>query len=657
MYVSALRNRQRIRPISIYVCYGVDPAIRHLINVTRPFLPYRVRIARDRDTAIEIARRETGLRGPGPIHRLREAFAQDESAQQTPPPPDIDDLLRLIASIDWESDGPMDSEHRLEPDDPLAPVVDALELIKADVDELFRARGRTETALRQSEARYRNILDSIVDGYYEINLRGQVVFCNDALLRIFEYPRSEIDDIDAISLLAAENRDQAIAVFTEVFNTGEPALSLEWEIGTRNGRMIFIESSISLINDVDDEPVGFRGIVRDISDRVRNARDKADLEVQLQRSQRMEAIGTLAGGIAHNFNNLLMGIQGNISLLNRENRSGDPHTKRLATIEALVAGGSKLTSQLLGYARSGRVEVRIVDLNSLALETAETFSLTRREYRVHTELTEQAIPIEVDSAQVEQALLNLLINAADAMPRGGDIHLSSRLAQHTEFDNSDHEIKEGGHAVLSIRDNGHGMDADTLERCFDPFFTTKGMSGGTGLGLASTYGIIRAHGGQIDVESTIGEGSEFSLSFPLAERGPDPTAAGLGPPVKGEGTILVVEDDAAVLEACSEMLSFLHYTPICAGSGEAAIDIFDRRKDQIDLVILDLILSDVNGGEVFDRIREIDPDATVLLASGYSLDGEAAGILERGCDDFIQKPFNIEQLSLKVESLLRHRKG
>jgi signal transduction histidine kinase/CheY-like chemotaxis protein len=457
-------------------------------------------------------------------------------------------------------------------------------------------------------------------------------------------------------MLAPEKRRRAIEVFKRVLETGEPAYSIDWEIGTRDGTTIHIESSISLITDADGQAVGFRGIVRDITDRVRTAREKSDLEAQLQRSQRMEAIGTLAGGIAHNFNNLLMGIQGNISLLTREHRHDGPHGKRLATIEALIEGGSKLTSQLLGYARSGGVDVRVVDLNSLALETAETFSLTRREYRVHTDLSERSMPVEIDPSQVEQALLNLLINAADAMPRGGDIYLSSRLALHTELDAPDYEIKEGTHAVLSIRDTGHGMDADTLERCFQPFFTTKGMSGGTGLGLASAYGIIRAHGGQIDVESTVGEGSRFSLSFPTAAREPDPIGAGSGPPVEGEGTILVVEDDEGVLAAFSEMLSLLHYTPICAGSGEAAIDIFDRRKDDIDLVVLDLILTDLNGGEVFDRIRAIDPDASVLLASGYSLEGEAAGILERGCDDFIQKPFTIEQLSLKVESVLRRKK-
>jgi CheY-like chemotaxis protein len=197
------------------------------------------------------------------------------------------------------------------------------------------------------------------------------------------------------------------------------------------------------------------------------------------------------------------------------------------------------------------------------------------------------------------------------------------------------------------------MDEDTLEHIFEPFFTTKGMSGGTGLGLASTYGIIRAHGGQIDVRSSVGEGSEFSFWFPAADGDSNPDVPVRRLPVEGEGTILVVEDDDAVLDACGSMLSMLQYTPICVSSGEAAVDIFRRRRSEIDLVVLDLVLNDLSGSEVFDRIRTIDPEARVLLASGYSLEGEAAGLLERGCNDFIQKPFTMEQLSLKLERLLR----
>jgi len=653
LYVATLRNRQLTHPISLYVCYGVSRALRPAINISRPFLPYRIRIARDRGTALEMARREPESGGTGPIRHLRNVLGAKTNVTTDRSSPDIDELLRLIANIDWESEDPLPTESTPLPDDSLAPVVHALELIKADVNELFQARRRSEQALRESEERYRTILESIVDGYYEINLRGQVMFCNDALLRIFDYPRSEIEDLDAISLLASDLRDNAVGVFTKVYETGEPAHSIAWEIGTRNGTTIQIETSISLITDVDGQPLGFRGIVRDVTDRVRTEHEKADLKVQLQRSQRMEAIGTLAGGIAHNFNNLLMGIQGNVSLLVRELSTDSPHAARLETIEALVEGGSKLTAQLLGYARSGRVDVRTIDLNTLVLETAETFSLTRKEYRVHTDLIDRTLPIEVDPAQIEQALLNLFINAADAMPRGGDIYLHSQLADHSQLIDSEPGGKEGTYAVLSVRDAGCGMDEDTLDHIFEPFFTTKGMTGGTGLGLASTYGIVRAHGGRIDVQSALGVGSTFSFSFPTSAVMPETLVSERGAPVQGEGTILIVEDDEAVLDACTSMLTLLNYTPICAGSGGAAIDIFSQHKDAIDLVILDLILTDMGGGEVFDSIKAIDPEARVLLSSGYSLEGDAASLLERGCDDFLQKPFTMEQLSHKLERLLR----
>ncbi|MEX1311174.1 MAG: PAS domain S-box protein, partial [Candidatus Sulfomarinibacteraceae bacterium] len=400
LYVSTLRSRQRTKPISLYVCYGASRSLRHAINISRPFLPYRVRLSRDWDSALELARKERYRAGFEPVDRIRGLISRN-GGEPSAPQPSVDDLLRLIADIDWESDGSVAESHDIDPDDPLAPVVDALELIKAEVDDLFRVQRKAELALRESEERYRTILESIVDGYYEINLRGQLTFCNDALLKIFGYSRSEVDSINALELLDPELRDGAVAVFTRVYETGEPAHSIDWEIGTRHGGKILIEASISLITDGEGGAVGFRGIIRDVTERVRTAQEKADLEVQLQRSQRMEAIGTLAGGIAHNFNNLLMGIQGNVSLLLRELNAESPHSRRLETVEALVAGGSKLTAQLLGYARSGRVDVRTIDLNTLVRETAETFSLTRREYRVHTDLMDRGLPIEVDPAQIE----------------------------------------------------------------------------------------------------------------------------------------------------------------------------------------------------------------------------------------------------------------
>jgi PAS domain S-box-containing protein len=650
--VAALRARHRTNPVGLYVCFGVNPALRHAINVSRPFLPFRIRVTADRATALVMARRESTSASRTTVDRIRRALSLGPRSPARTTSSEIDDVLRVIANIDWEVEGPIAEASQLAPNHPAAPVVEGLQLIKADMDELFRVRRRTEAALRESEERYRTIVETIVDGYYEIDLDGRLLFLNDALLQIFGYQRSDVDDVDPKDLMDEDNLEVAIETFRTVYETRRPARVTAWEMVRRDGAPIQVEVSISLVTDHEDRPVGFRGIIRDITERTRAEQERVSLEAQLQRSQRMEAIGTLAGGIAHNFNNLLMGIQGNVSLLAQELGGDSPLAKRLRTIEALVDGGSKLTSQLLGYARSGRVDVRVVDLNRLVLDTAETFSLTRREYRIHDELCDQALPVEVDPSQIEQALLNLLINAADAMPRGGDVTLTSCLREATQIEVAELELRPGPYAEVTIQDTGCGMDPATLERIFEPFFTTKGLTGGTGLGLASAYGIIRAHGGQIEVESALGEGSSFCLLLPAVAGRPVAESAERMQPLKGEGTVLVVDDDPAVLEACASMLTLLDYTPICAGSGEAAVDIFSRRCDDIDLVVLDLILTDLSGAEVFARIRAVDPSVRVLLASGYSLDGEAASMLERGCNDFIQKPFTMEQLSRKLEQLL-----
>jgi len=651
-YITGARARQKTRPIALYAFYGVTANFRRAINISRPFLPFRVRIARDRETALDMARRERSKPLDRPTARLTSVLFPDRTDGE-PSHPDIEELVRRIADIDWTSDAPVEAGERIAPDDPLAPVVDALALIKSDIDELLRARRRTEEALRESEQRYRGILASIVDGYYEIDLDGRLLFWNDALLRIFGFSGSEIDDIDPKRLMDEHNLQLSLDTFRRVQETDRPATAINLEMQRKDATPVNIEISISPVLDADERTVGFRGIVRDITERVRDAEEKADLEAQLQRSQRMEAIGTLAGGIAHNFNNLLMGIQGNVSLLLQELPEDHPHNRRLRTMETLVDGGSKLTSQLLGYARAGRVEVRVVDLNSLVAQTAETFSLTRREYRVHSRLIERSLPVEVDPGQIEQAVLNLLINAAEAMPGGGDISITSRWTDHTELDGAGHDLREGNYAVIEISDSGCGIDSSTIDRIFEPFFTTKGMSGGTGLGLSSAYGIVRAHGGRIGVESEVGSGSTFKIELPTALRDVEPTSESRDRTIEGQGTILVVEDDEAVLDACTSMLTLLRYTPLAASTGEQAIDIFRRHRDDVDLVVLDLILTDMSGGEVFDRMRGIDPDIRVLLASGYSLDGEAAGILDRGCNDFIQKPFTVEQLSRKLENLLR----
>jgi nitrogen-specific signal transduction histidine kinase/CheY-like chemotaxis protein len=377
-------------------------------------------------------------------------------------------------------------------------------------------------------------------------------------------------------------------------------------------------------------------------------------EIQIRHAQKMEAIGTLSGGIAHEFNNLLMGIQGNTSLMLLITNSADAHYNRLKNIENLVQNGSKLTSQLLGYAREGRYQIRPVNLNKLVENTSYIFARTKKEITVKQELSTNLHMIDADQGQIEQTLLNFYINAADAMPGGGTLTSETMNVTHEDMSDRPYTPKSGNYVMLVITDTGIGMDEKTRERIFDPFFTTKETGHGTGLGLASAYGIIKGHRGYIDVKSEEGKGTSFIVYLPASKavvRDQKAVVKGEQLLTKGE-TILLVDDEQLIREVSREMLEVSGYNVLLAGSGQEAIDIYKDHQDPINLVILDLIMPEMGGGEVYDRLKEINPAVKVLLSSGYSINGEATEIIERGCDGFIQKPFRILDLSQKINKIL-----
>jgi len=650
-FVKGFKELQDDQPIQLLVFCGANVLLRGALAIWRPLLRFPVITARDFDSALQLVR--DGGRRKSRLTRIfgmTRGSSSETGASSTER--QMNDLLRFLGTIDWEQDGVTGDIQPFPGDEPLAPIFDAVTLLKAELDQQLRDRRTAEAALRQSEERYRTILDDIVDGYYEIDLVGNVTFCNNSMLRILGYRRDELKNLKARSYMDRQHSKRVISEFFRVFDTERPARALSWELIRKDGQRIGVESSISLIRDQTGRKVGFRGIVRDITERVHAERERDELETKLLHAQRMESIGTLAGGISHNFNNLLMGIQGNVSLVRRELEAEHPTQRRLSTVEDLVQDGSRLTRQLLGYARAGRYEIRVIDLNQLVARTSETFGLARKEIRLHMDLAVDLPPVLADRGQIEQVLLNMFVNGAEAMPLGGDIFISTELTSQESSQGGRHDATPGSYIRLCVRDTGVGMSGETVQRIFDPFFTTKGMSGGTGLGLASVYGTINAHGGYIEVNSEEGVGSTFAVYLPSTQENITQSRAADGEVVLGQGTVLVVDDDQAVLEACASILSHLRYNPVCASTGDEAIEVFRNRADEIDMVILDMILPDIGGGDVYDALRTIDPDAIVLLSSGYSLDGQAERILERGCNDFIQKPFTVEQLSQKMGAVL-----
>lgn len=402
----------------------------------------------------------------------------------------------------------------------------------------------------------------------------------------------------------------------------------------------------------DKKYEGTVGSIRDITERRIFEQQKAKLEKRLQQARKMEALGQLAGGIAHNFNNLLMAIQGNTSLMLLKTVPSHLHYKKLRSIEEQVRNASKLTAQLIGYARKGRYEVKYLNLNKVVEETSEILGKAKTGVMIHKELAEGLFAIEGDESQLKQVLFDLYLNAAEAMIDSGDLILKTANVTHEDIKGTEYDPKQGHYVLLTITDTGVGMDKRTMELIFDPFFTTKHMGIGTGLGLASAYGIITGHGGYIDVESRKGHGSTFSIYLPASVEKVRKVFRNADEITRATGTVLLAEDEDTLLEVEKELLETLGYEVLTAGNGKEAVEIYKKKWDNIDLVIMDMVMPNMGGGEVYDRIKEINPRVKVLLSSGYTIDEETKEILARDSDGFIQKPCTIKELSKKIRDIL-----
>jgi len=511
---------------------------------------------------------------------------------------------------------------------------------------------RAEDALRESEEKYRNVLDSIEDGYYEVNLAGDFIFFNDSMCKILSYPRDELLGMNNREYMDQENAKKIYQVFNKVFNTGISTRALDWKLIRKDGSECFVETVVSLIKDSEGQPSGFRGIARDVTERKYAEKERKRLEDKLYQTERIESLGTLAGGIAHDFNNLLMGIQGRTSLMLMDADFSHPHFEHLKGIEDYVKSAADLTKQLLGFARSGKYEVKTTDLNDLIKNQTQMFGRTRKEINIHEKFERILWTSDVDRGQIEQVLLNLYVNAWHAMPGGGDLYIQTENIEIDENYSKLYHVEPGKYVKISVADTGVGMDEAARKRIFDPFFTTKEMGRGSGLGLASAYGIIKNHGGFIDVYGDKGEGSTFVVYLPASKKEVVKEKKHHQELLKGTETVLLVDDESMIIAVGREIIENFGYEVLIAKNGKEAIKVYQKNRDKVDIVILDMVMPEMGGGETYDKLKEIDPDVKVLLSSGYSIDGQAAEIMERGCDGFIQKPFNMIDLSQRIRKIL-----
>ncbi len=522
-------------------------------------------------------------------------------------------------------------------------------------------RRRAEEALRQSEEKYRrlfeeskraeelyrSLLNSSADAIVIYDLEGKVRFVNPSFTRIFGWTLDELVGRQ-IPFVPDFEKEKTMSEIQSGLS-GSPPSVFETRRTTKDGRILNLTISGSRYDDHEGAPAGILAILHDIT------RTKA-LEAEFRQAQKMEAIGTLAGGIAHDFNNLLQVISGYAQLLLWGKSIMDPGHQEVLEIQKAVERAAQLIRQLLTFSRKMEGKRRPLDLNREILEAEKILKRAiPKMITIELHLGSRLDAVNADPVQIEQILLNLGSNAADAMPDGGRLNLGTRNASlDEEFCRHHLGAKPGNYVLLTVADTGQGMDRETVQHIFEPFFTTKGIGKGTGLGLASVYGIVKSHGGYILCESEVGQGTIFKIYLPAVQDMGAQVGMGVeGVPLKGGSeTILVVDDEVSVRELAVQILQRHGYQVFAADCGEAALETFQTRKGEIDLVILDLGMPGMGGLNCLRGLLQIDGSARVLIASGYSVNGSVKECLESGAAGYIGKPYRLKDLLAKVRTVL-----
>jgi PAS domain S-box-containing protein len=502
------------------------------------------------------------------------------------------------------------------------------------------SRVQAETALRRSEEKYRNILENIEDGYFELDLDGNLIFFNNSLCKITGHSREELIGIKYSQNSSPDTVEKLFQVFNQISRTAKPLTLADLEIDLQDDRIITVDLSATPIKTPDDQMVGFRGLIRDVSERKRAEKERRKLEKKLQQAQKMKAIGTLAGGVAHDLNNILSGIVSYPDLILMDLPRESPLFEPIQTIQESGKKAAAIVQDLLTLARRGVSISEVLNLNDVITEYLDSPQLAK---------LKSFHPLVEIQNHLDSALLNI---------KGSPIHLSKTVMTENQYIDKPirgyDDVEEGDYVVLTVSDTGMGIHPDEINKIFEPFYTKKVMGrSGTGLGMAVVWGTVKDHKGYIHVESGLGNGTVFKLYFPVtrkqqAQHQYDKNSVDY----QGKGeSVLVVDDAPQQRDIASKILSQLGYSVKTVESGEEAVVFL--KKNTVDLIVLDMIMPPgIDGLETYERIIELNPTQKAIIASGYSETGRVKKAQQLGAGKYVKKPYTVQKIGLAVKSEL-----
>lgn len=525
-------------------------------------------------------------------------------------------------------------------------MVDRAQLAQCNIRDVTKRKLAVD-ALQNEKTFIENALNTLQDIFFVVDIQGKFIRWNRTLNVVTGYINQEIATMTPGDLFREEDKRRITETIQEAIREGVGRV--DGLVVAKDGRQIPYAFGMSLLLDVHGKPMAISGVGRDITEHNK-------LEAQLQQAQKMEAIGTLTGGIAHDFNNILNVIMGYGQMVMDTLEAGSPAKEDMNTMLSAADKAAGLTKRLLLFSRKQLTEMKFVNINELIQDLQKMLlRMVNESIEFQLDLADLPLIVRADTGLIEQVLVNLCVNARDAMPRGGKLTICTAVEEVTDkYDAAYGDGKPGKYVLLTVADSGQGIDAEIQKKIFDPFFTTKEAGKGTGLGLAISYGIIKQHNGFIHVYSEPGRGTEFKIYLPLSEEAAAVTQiTSVAVPVKGgQETVLVAEDEPSLRKLAMRILESFGYKIIVAEDGEEAITKFKENRESINLLMLDMIMPKKNGKEVADEISKISPGIKVLFASGYAMNAITAKEFAESGFDFIRKPYQSKNLLVKVREIL-----